>query len=97
MSDETNESGFSGINVGGLVDNSPQRDATSEELALYSQAQEKIEQLDTSGNYDASDPNHYLFVIAFDGTTNDRLDTSKNRSNPDLLESMVPRDENDNG
>lgn len=74
------------------TDLTPERDATQEELRQYETAREKIKKLDTSGTYDASDPNQKLFFVSFDGTRNDRdsSDTEEIHTNPALLQEMVP-------
>lgn len=78
--------------MGTTTDLTPERDATQEELRQYEAAREKIKKLDTSGTYDASDPNQKLFFVSFDGTRNDRdsSDTEEIHTNPALLQEMVP-------
>ena len=79
--------------MGSTVDKTPKCDATAKELQQYDTALQRIKELDRSNTYDASDPDHRLVVLAFDGTRNDRdigtRDPKYIHTNPDLLEGLV--------
>gem|GEM_PF-1080542 len=76
-----------------IIDRTPQRDATKQELQQYETVSEQIQQLDTSKTFDSTDPNQRLFFVSFDGTRNDRDgdELGNIHTNPDLLEDMVPQ------
>ena len=81
-----------------LRDETPERNATAEELALYAPVSQQIQQLDNSNIFDANDSNDRLIVISFDGTRNSRdenptynpnVSEDEINTNPDILESLI--------
>ena len=76
-----------------IIDRTPERNASQQELQQYETVREQIRQLDTSDTFDSTDPNQRLFFVSFDGTRNDREsnDPGNIHTNPDLLQKQVPR------
>ncbi len=65
------------------------RDATASELAAFQVVAEQITQQPRDGAFNPHDPNHRLMVIAFDGTSSDRLKRGNTHTNPDIMEQLV--------
>ena len=81
--------------MGKNINSTPERDATTGELAQYTAVNTAIEQLDVTNTYDISNDNHRLFFYSFDGTGNDREVPGEIFTNPAIIETLVPINNND--
>lgn len=65
------------------------KQATPEQLAMYTRAEAEINAFKVPQLYDAKDPNARVFVALFDGTGNDAIKDPKHITNVGLLKEQV--------
>lgn len=66
-----------------------EREASEKELQSYKKAAELVKKIQFKNPYQPQNPNHCLFVAAFDGTGKDRSNKKQKRTNIGLLEHWI--------